>query len=50
MERGIGIVAMLAHVAQLVEHGMDVNYFQNDVNVAGIHKMKELGITEGDFV
>ena len=33
----------------LVEHDIQVSNFQSDKNVANIEKMKEFGITEGDF-
>jgi S1-C subfamily serine protease len=34
----------------LEEHGMQASYFESDRHVALVEKLKEIGLTEGDFV
>lgn len=46
----IDVAVIPINIRLLREHAMQVHCFHSDEHVANIEKLKELGITEGDFV
>lgn len=45
----IDVAAVVVNFNVLKEHAIQARFFKNDKNVATVQKMKEVGITEGDF-
>ncbi len=48
-DKAIDVGVMPINVPKLREHGMKAGFFTSDMMAAGVSKMKELGLTEGDF-
>jgi S1-C subfamily serine protease len=45
----VDVAVVPTNFAVLIEQGLQVGFFQNDQHVAPIEKMRDLGLTEGDF-